>query len=344
MADVADTHPTYDELEDLEIEFEEVETEIVRKQYLLSTHIYAKRQAYISRIPHFWALVFEQAPPDVDHFIQPSDSAIIANHLEVVAVSRFEISPAPASNASDTGSPRSFSITFEFTPNEWFENTVLEKYFWYRRAKDGWEGLVSDPVKIDWKKGKDITEGLTDAAFKLWEAEKKVASQTNGANGKAPKRKIPEHETLVKKIESTTEGLLSFFAWFGFRGRSISAEESAASWKLEAERKQMIKDGKRVASREDQITPAEDGESELDREVFPGGDDLALSISDDLWPSAIKYFLQSHDQDDLSEGDFESDAEDSAESESGEINIRDLVRNRHTDESDKENPKKKRKA
>ncbi|KAI9707792.1 MAG: hypothetical protein M1836_000754 [Candelina mexicana] len=343
MAEVEDTHPSYEDLEDLELEFEEVETEIVRKQYLLSTHLYAKRQAYISRIPHFWALVFEQAPPDIDHYIQPSDSAIIASSLKNVDLSRFQISPAPASNASDTGSPRSFSITFEFTPNEWFENTVLEKYFWYRRAKDGWTGLVSDPVKIDWKEGKDITEGLTEGAHKLWEAEKQAASEVNGANGKAPKRRSPEHDKLVKKIESTTEGSLSFFTWFGYRGRSVSAEESAAAWAREAERKQMAKEGKTLTVPKDEINPDVDSELEMDREVFPGGDDLALSISDDLWPNAIKYFVQSHDQDDPSEGDFEdSAAEDSDES--GNINIRDLVRNRHADESDKESPKKKRKA
>lgn len=279
-------------------------------------------------------------------------------------LSRFEISPAPASNASDTGSPRSFSISFEFTPNEWFENTVLEKFFWYRRAKDGWTGLVSDPVKIDWKKGKDTTEGLTDGAYELWEAERKAASEVNGANGKAPKRKVPEHDALVKKIESTTEGALSFFAWFGFRGRSVSAEESAAAWKLEAERRQGLKEGKKSTVPEHEETLIDDNELEMDREVFPGGDDLALTISDDLWPSAIKYFskyshpfawsicslsnlslVQSHDQDDLSEGDFEDSAgEHSDDSDSGNINIRDLVRNRHADESDKENPKKKRKA
>lgn len=309
MADTGDTPPSYEDLENLEVEFEEVETEIgalqvhlacgsienpltftVRKQYLLTKHLYAKRQAYISKIPHFWALVFEQAPSDLDHFIQPSDSAIIASSLKSVDLSRFEISPAPASNASDTGSPRSFSISFEFTRNEWFENTVLEKSFWYRRAKDGWTGLVSDPVKIDWKKGKDTTEGLTDGAYKLWEAERKAASEVNGANGKAPKRKVPEHDALVKKIESTTEGALSFFAWFGFRGRTVSAEESAAAWKIEAERRQRLKEGKKITVPEDQETLIEDNELEMDREVFPGGDDLALTISDDLWPSAIKYF------------------------------------------------------
>lgn len=39
----------------------------------------------------------------------------------------------------------------------------------------------------------------------------------------------------------------------------------------------------------------EDGEEDIGMslEIFPDGDDLAIAISEDLWPGAIKYFSAS---------------------------------------------------
>ena len=36
-----------------------------------------------------------------------------------------------------------------------------------------WEGLVSEPVRINWKKDMDLTKGLLGAACDLADAEKK---------------------------------------------------------------------------------------------------------------------------------------------------------------------------
>ncbi|KAI9822662.1 MAG: hypothetical protein M1827_000381 [Pycnora praestabilis] len=339
---------SYEELAELEKDFDDVDTEIMRKHYLMTTSLYVKRQSLVSQLPNFWALVLEQAPPDIDQFIQPSDAAILASSLKDIEVARFEISPGPTSNAPDQGSPKSVSFKFTFAPNEWFQDDVLEKKFWFRRASDGWSGLVSEPVKINWKQGKDITEGLLDAAVRLWEAEKKIPTDTNDKSKKGEKKRktLLEHDALVKKISSTTQGSLSFFAWFGFRGRNISAEESILAVKEEELRRQEIKNGGKMAARPDVEDSNEDDDvAEEDREVFPGGEELAISISEDLWPGALKYFTQAQEQDELSEADFEDDDDDEGE-EMDVRKLRELVATRGSDQDDseEEKPKKKQKT
>lgn len=49
----------------------------VRQQYALSKPLYARRAELLTKIPNFWPLVLEQAPMDIDEYIQPSDSAIL---------------------------------------------------------------------------------------------------------------------------------------------------------------------------------------------------------------------------------------------------------------------------
>ncbi|KZF20142.1 hypothetical protein L228DRAFT_249816 [Xylona heveae TC161] len=343
MAAPEESDVTYEELAELEKDFEEVENEILRKQYTLTSGLYAKRQTIASRIPNFWSLVLEQAPLEIDQFIQPSDSEIIAACLKDIEVNRFEISTDETSTGGD---PRSVAIKFKFAPNEWFDNDVLEKKFWYRRANDGWSGLVSEPVKINWKSGKDVTEGLTDAAIELFEAEKKTAATANGTSGKGKdNKKSSAQKALIDKIEATTEGSMSFFNWFGFAGRHITAEESAAATKSEKERREKIKKGEKVEAAE---KPEENDEDDLDvdAEVFPAGEELAVAISEDLWPNALKYFTQAQEQDDddLSEADFEEDEEEEeSDEETGVPDLRKLVSANKGGSGD-ERPQKKRRT
>jgi hypothetical protein len=217
------------------------------------------------------------------------------------------------------------SIRFEFAPNEYFEDAVLEKRFWHRRSRDGWSGLVSEPVRIQWKRERDLTGGLLDMVCAAWETEKSIPSR--------PKREAegltPEQRALKKKIENTGMGGLSFFAWFGFIGRKISAEESAAAVAKEKEKKAARK-MKRASTPESEGSEDESEEEDdvgMSLEIFPDGDDLAVAFTDDLWPGAIKYFsallpcflfphlsivansfpAQAQEQDALSDADFESD-------------------------------------
>ncbi|KAI9871306.1 MAG: hypothetical protein M1830_003056, partial [Pleopsidium flavum] len=98
-AEEGDSTPVmYEELAEIEKQFDDIEVEIIRKQNTLTTSIYAKRAALISRIPNFWPLVLEQAPPDIDTYIQPSDSELLGS-LKDLHVERFEITPGPAVGA-----------------------------------------------------------------------------------------------------------------------------------------------------------------------------------------------------------------------------------------------------
>jgi hypothetical protein len=290
-------------------------TKPVRKQYELTSSIYAKRAAAIKKIPNFWPLVLEQAPLEIDQYIQPHDSRIFAESLINIEVRRPELDGGKA------GNPRSLSIKFEFTPNEDFEDTVLEKHFWYRRAADGFVGLVSEPVKIHWKEGKDLTEGLTDGAVALFEARKRIGDMT--AKG------LPEYTALNKKVESWNGMNTSFFTWLGWVSgrRWISTEESEKAveeYKAEKE--------KRKAGVKPEI-PDEPEEAEVDDEdveVHQAGEELAISFAEELWPNAIKFFTEAQEADDISEADFEDDDMDGLEEDGDDepIDIRALVQDK----------------
>ncbi|WPV31076.1 Putative nucleosome assembly protein [Fulvia fulva] len=311
---------SYEQLALIEHEFDEIDSEIMRKQYELSKGAYAKRAEAVAKIPSFWALVLEQAPMEVDQYIQPTDSQIFAESLVSLNVSRPELD-AGKSN----GSSRSLKIRFEFKPNDHFEESVLEKEFSHRRSSDGWQGLVSEPVKITWKKGKDVTEGLTDGALALWEARKK--------KGDMEATDSKEYTELKKKVEHWNGANTSFFTWFGYVSgrRWVSAEESEAANKEYTEKLQAKKNGtaKAEESEKEDDEEEDDQEDDSEVEVHEAGEDLAISFAEDIWPNAIKFFTQAQESDDLSELDFESDDEmDEDDAEGGDdepVDIRALV-------------------
>ncbi|RFU35209.1 hypothetical protein B7463_g1093, partial [Scytalidium lignicola] len=338
-AALEETPVSYEDLADIEREFDDVETEIIRQQVSLTAPLYTRRQQTVSQIPNFWPLVLEQAPPDIDQYIQPSDSALLLSSLTALSVTHFEID-------DPKGDPRSVCIRWEFAPNEYFKDKILEKKFWHRRAADGWTGLVSEPVRIEWKKGKDLSGGLGDLVCKAWEVEQKEKETGKMKEEEKGKKTLtPEQLALKKKIENTGMGGLSFFAWFGFIGRRITAEESQAATEKEKERSRARKDGKqKTAVVEDELADEDEDEDEdeedvdMSLEIFPDGDDLAIAITEDLWPGAIKYFTQAQEQDALSDADFESDDADSDE----EAAINSAPSD--SDEDDDKRPTKKRRS
>ncbi|KAI2470258.1 nucleosome assembly protein [Annulohypoxylon bovei var. microspora] len=304
MADEVDVAiATYEELMDLEKDFDDVETEIIRQQVAMTKSLYEKRATLVAKIPNFWALVFEQAPPDIDQYIQPSDSAVLLSSLTSVSVSHFEI------ENGGKGDPRSIAIKLEFSENEWFEDKVLEKKFWYRVSKDGDEGLVSEPVPIKWKSAeKDLTQGMLDLVLKIWESDKKKGP-SDSSKIKKENEYTADEKSLKEKIEATGLGAVSFFGLFGYRGLDVSAEESRIF--LEEDNK---KRAERAAGNIPDLEEIDDDEDEdeddpLALEIFPDGEEVALTISDDLWPNAIKYFSQAQEVD-VSDVDFEDEDED----------------------------------
>ncbi|KAF4464070.1 phosphatase 2a inhibitor [Fusarium albosuccineum] len=285
---------TYEKLQAIEDDFEEVELEILRQQDKLTKDLYVKRQEVVSKIPQFWPLVFEQSPPDVDEYIQPSDSELLLNSLVNLTVDRFEL---------PNGDPRSISLKWEFKENEWFEDKVLEKKFFWRYHKDGWSGHVSEPVEIKWKEGKDLTNGMLSLAKKVYDEEKAGKTGETEASKK-----------LLSLMEETGMGGVSFFCWFGFRGRKVTPEESEEARKIEEQKRQDRKAGKEVD--DDNMDEDDDDEDEYELEIFPTADDLAVFIAEDLWPNAIKYFTNAQEADDLpSDLDFEEMDEDDLDDE-----------------------------
>lgn len=259
--------------------------------------------------------MLETCPPEIDQFIQPQDSQIFAESLTSISVSRPEIDVNP-----ETGNPRTVKFRFEFKPNDFFADTALEKTFSWRRASDGWTGLVSEPVNVQWKKGKDLSEGLNGMAVKLFEARKKA--------GDFLKTDLPEFDALAEKLTTANAQNTSFFTWFGFVSgrRYVSAEESS---KAEAEYKEKKAAGSAAKPEEDDDEDDEDEDDKNDDsvvEVHEEGEHLAISIAEDLWPGAIKYFTQAQGMDDMSDIDFEEMEMEDVDSDEGEdIDIRALI-------------------
>lgn len=141
-------------------------------------------------------------------------------------------------------------------------------------------------MKVDWKsKDKDLTGGLLSLACEAYSEEKKASKPQNGAKDN---NLTPSQQKLKKKIATTAMGGGSFFAWFGYIGHRVSAEESAA---YAEEVKKEQESGKKAEQEEDDEEEEDDLSYEL--EIFADGDDLAVAISEDLWPGALKYFSKS---------------------------------------------------
>ncbi|KAG6310372.1 hypothetical protein E4U44_005591 [Claviceps purpurea] len=262
-------HAFHEKLDNIADEFEQVDLEIIRINDKMTRDLYAKREKVISEIPNFWPRVFEQAPPEIFEYIQPTD-AVIITALKNLTVERFEL---------PNGHPRSFSLKFEFSENGYFENSVLEKKFWWRCAKNGQESYVSEPVEIKWKPGKDLTHGLLDLAKKIYEEEKAGKSD----------EKSPAKEALVNKLDDTSIDTISFFNMFGYRGRYITAENSATAFKELEEKRKAHKEGKPPV---EEMEDDDDDDDEDEYEIYPNADELAVAIAEDLYTGAIGYFQE----------------------------------------------------
>jgi hypothetical protein len=179
--------------------------------------------------------------------------------------------------------------------------------------------LVSEPVKVNWKEDKDLSEGLTDDAVKLFEARKKIRDMM--------KKDIPEYTSLKEKLETLNGANTSFFTFFGWVSgrRYVTAEEHEAATKEHQARREKRKAGEKVEMPE-VSEEEEDASDDSEVEVHEAGEQLAVTIAEDLWPNAIKFFTQAQELGEMSDVDFEEDDEE--EEESGEdepVDIRALV-------------------
>ncbi|CRG87557.1 Putative nucleosome assembly protein C36B7,08c [Talaromyces islandicus] len=324
----------------LEHEFARAEIEQLRKEIPALRSLYAKRNELVAskelQEADFWPRVFANAPAELDEYILATDAAVIGQCLKNLTVERFDVD-----EQGNGGDPRSVRFVFEFASgdeNPYFTNTKLVKDFYYRKSvtktakgkRRTWDGYVSAPVRIDWKKDQDLTKGLLDAACDLYDAEQKDRS--------VDRTKLPEYEKLVKKLdELETEALtgdeddeadddngvegnspagVSFFAWFGYRGGDVTAEQSAAADKEESEWWEKAEDDKEEEEEDDDDEDDDEVDSLEEAEVFPDGHEVAISLAEELWPNALKLYVQSYeafddfdDEMDIEELDDEDDEE-----------------------------------
>ncbi|KAJ5653319.1 hypothetical protein N7490_000322 [Penicillium lividum] len=325
--------------------FIRAEVEQLRNSVKLLNPLFKKREEIINNPSikdDFWVRVFSAAPAEIDEYILPTDANILGSALKGLNVERFEV------NEKGEGEPRSLRFTFTFAKNDYFENQELVKEFYWRkhitRTASGkrrtWEGLVSDPVRINWKEGQDVTKGLLDAVCDLFDAEKKGGERTE----------LPEYKTLVEKLtELESEGMNdedddedeedegsagpSFFNWFGYRGHEVTAEQSKEANKEDEERWVKITKGEKVED-EDEDEDDEDDDDLIDEledcEAFPNGEEIAIAFAEDLWTDAMKYYVQSFEMgDELDDLDMD-DLEDMMHHE-----------HEHGDDCDHSHPRKK---
>jgi Nucleosome assembly protein (NAP) len=285
---------------------------IVRFQYTKSYPLYTKRHEIFKNLPGFWPNVLEAAPTDWDMYVQPSDAEILMN-LKSLEIIRPELPPhSENSEKGKDGDPRSLRFTFEFEENDFFTDKVLEKTFWWRNGIDGKSGFSSEPVKINWKAGKDLTAGLTEAALKAWRAAGEFPPPQGPGLTKKTKLEwleriagAPQLEAFQDLLEKKREEQ-SFFRFFAYVGKRVTASESAKAEKAE-KAEANNKDTRKAAEEKsadnedediDDLEEEDDEDSpltavELALEVCPEAEAIATVLAEEIWPNALRYFCES---------------------------------------------------
>lgn len=217
-----------------------------------------------STIPGFWQHVFDEASSSIglEEHIHPEDTVVLS------ALTSLNVTRPGAAN----GDPRDLEFTFEFADNDYMPAQTLVKKFTYQEGAVtllGQTGLVSEPVLVQFKKGKDLTSGLSAAAMEAWE-ERKSKKDLKGAQ----KRKIGEKE---KKLAALVDKATSFFCWFSYTGAHKDLGE--------------VLDEDEEEEEENEDDAAEENVSMMSPvEAFSYGDEVAIQLAEDLYPNAVKYF------------------------------------------------------
>ncbi|OIV89393.1 hypothetical protein TanjilG_22315 [Lupinus angustifolius] len=155
-----------DELEKVNEEASDKVLEIEQKYNEIRKPVYDKRNEIIKSIPDFWLTAF-LSHPALGDLLNDEDQKIFKylSYLEV-------------EDSKDVKS--GYSITFNFNPNPYFEDTKLIKTFTF--LEEGTTKVTATPIK--WKEGKGIPNEVnhekkgnkrapTDISFFSWFAEQK---------------------------------------------------------------------------------------------------------------------------------------------------------------------------
>lgn len=212
----------------------------------------------------FWPHVIEASSDscDLKEHITPEDFDLLTS-LKSLTVNRFN---------AEKGDPRDMDLIFTFTENAYTPAQTIKKRFVYsaENAAQGEVGMISEPVHIQWKEGKDLTGGINKAAMEAFEERRKAGEKSKGKG----KGKKAEHGPAVKKlidlIDKDTHQ--SFFNFFSYSGPHKEFGEIADN------------------QEEDSEAEDENGVYSGMLDPFPWGDAVSVAISEDMYPNAVKYF------------------------------------------------------
>jgi len=226
----------------------------VRETTIKQRPLYQKRNAITTAIPSFWPHVIEDASSSLafDEHITPEDAEVLA-HLAELNVTRPN---------AEQGDPRDIEFVFKFKDSDYMPAQTITKLFTYQEDnKPGLTGLVSTPTEIEWKGAKDLTFGVNKAAIEAFEER----------NAKAEAKKHGKAAGLGDKerrlLELLSKNSQSFFIWFSYTGAHHDLGET-----------------------EGEIEDLDDADDSGPVEAFPYGDELAIQMAEDVYPSAVKYF------------------------------------------------------
>ena len=113
---------------------------------------------------------------------------------------------------------------------------------------------------------------------------------------------MDDEEAELPEDEDESPAGVSFFSFFGYRGRAISAEQNKEAVKEDEERWAKISNGEEVPEDDEDDEDDEDEDFELlvddleDAEIFTDGEDLAIALAEDLGHNALKYYGMSHSE------------------------------------------------
>lgn len=109
---------------------------------------YKKRAQIIKELPNFWTTSLLQHP-QLSSLVDDNDEEVF-QHLTSIDVQTIDDS-AKAVGEEELGRVLNFKINFEFSENDYFENTNIYKAF-YQVGED----VFSESNEIKWKQGKNL--------------------------------------------------------------------------------------------------------------------------------------------------------------------------------------------
>ncbi|KAJ0903008.1 putative nucleosome assembly protein (NAP) [Helianthus annuus] len=174
-----------DELEKINEEASDKVLEIEQKYNEVRKPVYDKRNDIIKSIPDFWLTAF-LSHPALSDLLNDEDQKIF-KHLTSLEVEDMK----------DVKS--GYSITFNFSPNPYFEDTKLTKTITF--LDEGTTKITATPIK--WKEGMGLSNGVTHEKNGKKRPLRRTASLAGsvGPNGKMIWMKFPMGYQVAEMIK-----------------------------------------------------------------------------------------------------------------------------------------------